>query len=177
MYTPKDDHPWPAPTLLRGGSWSTFPPAPPQQPYSRPTGGFLAPPRYTADPNDPSAAIPCVVAQPTLYSGPPGAYGHVVVIAAGDPRVIPTPLTDPPNDYMSCALFATVCCCWIVGLSAIQRSRECREAAAMGDRELANRKSREARVRIGYAICLGVLCLVIVAAVVGIRYGLMFQQS
>jgi len=151
------------------------------QAYYHITSGFTQscqpPPSYPGDPID-YQNCPCyppdrVIIQPSSsssqLSGCTLGHNDVMMTSSSNEE-----LRDPPNDYMMWSVCVTLCCCWIIGMSAMHRSRECRDAIAAGNRELAAMKSREAKTRITYSICVGLICLTVVAGVVGIRYGLMF---
>jgi hypothetical protein len=58
---------------------------------------------------------------------------------------VQTPLPDPPNDHLCFNIIVTICCCWPIGIFAILKSVETRDAANRGDRERALVSSRSAR--------------------------------
>ncbi|XP_041366661.1 proline-rich transmembrane protein 1-like isoform X2 [Gigantopelta aegis] len=66
----------------------------------------------------------------------------------------------PVPDYMGLALFATICCCWPLGIVAILRAQEARRAAERGDpmngHQLAGSSKRLSII----AIACGVLFLI-----------------
>ena len=91
--------------------------------------------------------------------------------------VPPTPLSDPPQDYMAYSLFVTVCCCWVLGLFAVARSAECRTAIRMGNRAEAQLKGRQARRYAHMGLAFGVVCVASSAAILGVYYGLMLNRG
>ncbi|BFZ04068.1 hypothetical protein BsWGS_07107 [Bradybaena similaris] len=103
---------------------------------------------------------------PPYYQSPPVNYGATNVVV-GQPMPS-TFITVTVDDHMSLAVFACLCCFWPVGLIAILKANESREALARGDVQAATLKSREARKFALVSIGAGVIMLitVIVIAVV-----------
>jgi hypothetical protein len=147
---------------------SQYPPGFPSVPPSYvpgtapPAGAYVAPP-------PPPGFYPIAGQQPVGYgmtTGNPQAYVFVQ----------PTPLVDPPNDYMGYAMFVTICCCWIVGLFAIARASECRTAIRLGNRQEAVMKSRQAKKNSHIALALGIVSAAVAATIFGIYYGFMASR-
>ena len=57
----------------------------------------------------------------------------------------PTKLENPPKDYLVHSLFATLCCCTILGVLAIMHAVRSREATTSGDLARAVEQSKKAR--------------------------------
>jgi len=143
-----------------------------------PPEGYIPAPSYpdNAAPGSVSAYPP---APPGFYSGQPMGYGPPP--PPGHPQttyvyIQPTPLTDPPNDYMAYSLFVTICCCWLVGLFAVARASECRTAVRLGNRQEAELKSRQARKYAHMALGLGIVSVVIAVVIFGLYYGMMLSR-
>ncbi|KAK2188147.1 hypothetical protein NP493_143g03022 [Ridgeia piscesae] len=75
-------------------------------------------------------------------------------------------LENPPPDYFCAAMMVKwLCSPYCIGRVALRRSMECRIAASLGDRRLAEFKSRQTRDTVAIGFVVG---LIIYIAVVGI---------
>ena len=68
-------------------------------------------------------------------------------------------LENPPKDYLIETIFATICCCWCIGVLAIMNSVLCREAISAGDRPYAELASKRARKYMRCTIWVGVVII------------------
>jgi hypothetical protein len=71
-------------------------------------------------------------------------------------------LDNPPKDYLCLNIFATLCCCWIIGIFAILKSVQCRSAISAGDRATAEQKSKQARKYWCCTVWIGVSTFIII---------------
>ncbi|XP_070537656.1 proline-rich transmembrane protein 1-like isoform X1 [Ptychodera flava] len=55
------------------------------------------------------------------------------------------PMQNPPNDYLVHSILACIFCCWPLGLVAIIKALDVRDAVLVGDRVRAERSSRIAK--------------------------------
>ncbi|XP_048580929.1 proline-rich transmembrane protein 1 isoform X2 [Nematostella vectensis] len=99
------------------------------------------------------------------YYGPPATQQTFVQQQPGVVVVQqPIGVVSPP-DYQALAWFACLCCCWPVGIVAIIKSNEVRNAMARGDYAAANAASSSARtlsmVSIGMGVAFMVLYLIL----------------
>jgi len=106
----------------------------------------------------------------------PMGYGMSTNVPQAFIYVQATPLTNPPNDYMAYSMFATICCCWVVGLFAIMRSSECRVAIQAGNRPEAELKSSQARKYSHIAVGLGIVSILIAGIIFGVYYGMLLNR-
>lgn len=71
------------------------------------------------------------------------------------------PLQNPPKNYLTLSIFATICCCWCAGVFAVVRAVESRSAATYGDRISAELKSSEAKKYSIISIVLGIILMAV----------------
>ncbi|XP_032242907.1 proline-rich transmembrane protein 1 isoform X1 [Nematostella vectensis] len=141
--------------------------------YSQPPQGYpgvqtypinnYPPPAYNAQ-GYPGTPPPAVYSQQPYY-GPPTTQQTFVQQQPGVVVVQqPIGVVSPP-DYQALAWFACLCCCWPVGIVAIIKSNEVRNAMARGDYAAANAASSSARtlsmVSIGMGVAFMVLYLIL----------------
>ena len=75
-------------------------------------------------------------------------------------------LPDPPKDYLIFNILATVFCgCWPIGIFAILRSVETKDAIAVGNREQAQASSRSAKTFGIITLAVGMIFTVVSVAV------------
>ncbi|XP_074646290.1 uncharacterized protein LOC141902456 [Tubulanus polymorphus] len=95
-------------------------------------------------------------AQPVGYYAP-GNQQIIVAQAA--------PLANPPSDYLVMAILVLLCCFWPLGIVAVIKSTEVRDAIRRGDGPGAQQLSREARrwcmITLGCGIALHVLWIAV----------------
>jgi len=155
-----------------------YPPAYAEKEPGDPSFPVLPP--YTGTENPPPGSYPIQPPPPTGYYQIAGQQPIGYGMSTGNPQayiyVQPTPLADPPNDYMGYSLFVTICCCWIVGLFAVARSSECRTAIRMGNRQEAVMRSQQARKYAHIALGLGIVSIAVAIVIFGVYYGLMMQR-
>ncbi|XP_068742601.1 proline-rich transmembrane protein 1-like isoform X2 [Montipora capricornis] len=87
-------------------------------------------------------------------------HNIVTVVQQGGPGVILAPQVAPP-DYCGLSWFACLCCCWLIGIFAILRSNQTRDAILRGDMVTANQLSTETRKLANTAIVFGVITFVV----------------
>lgn len=159
-----------------------FPTSPSQPGYQAPPcypAGSQPPPGYPAGsqpmPGYPAGSQPTPGYQMGYYPAPPGYSGQpiqgqvyhgaqttqgVIITQPGTMiQGVVHPMQGGPPDYQGLAWFACLCCCWPLGLVAIFKSNEVRNAIARGDIATANMASRSARTFSHLAIGLGVVFL------------------
>jgi hypothetical protein len=89
--------------------------------------------------------------------------------------VQPPPLENPPDDFLCQSIFATICCCWCIGIVAILKSVDCRSAIATGNRQRAEESSREAKkytyITVGVGAALIVAYVIMQVVVMSIASG------
>ncbi|XP_074645484.1 proline-rich transmembrane protein 1-like [Tubulanus polymorphus] len=125
-------------------------PGQPQSPGQSQTG------YYYAAPGQPAPAL----------AGPGGViYQQPTVI-----MVAPQPMANPPDDYLVYSIVVTILCCWPVGIFAIIKSVNCRDAARRGDQANAMRYSNEAKKYASIALGVGIAVMVIWIVVVMVYY-------
>jgi len=159
---------------------SSLPPAYAEKESSPYPSAFSPLPPYVPGPAPPSGSYPAPPPLPTGYYPIAGQQPMGYGMATGNPQayvfVQPTPLVDPPNDYMGYSLFVTICCCWIVGLFAIAKSSECRTAIRLGNRPEAVLRSRQAKKYSHIALAFGIVTVAVAATVFGVYYGFMMAR-
>ncbi|XP_068738097.1 proline rich transmembrane protein 1B-like [Montipora capricornis] len=104
-----------------------------------------------------------VSAQPGYqYGSAPITTQHntVTVVQQGGPGVILAPQVAPP-DYSGLSWFACFFCCCPIGICAILKSKETRDAILRGDMVAAHQLSMETRKLANTAIVLGVISIVV----------------
>lgn len=69
-----------------------------------------------------------------------------------------------PRDYVMASILATLFCCWPIGIFAILRSMECRDAIYRGNFDSAHVLSRRARRLIKWSVIVGVAFAIILIA-------------
>ena len=110
--------------------------------------------------------------RPVVVTYPPSATGQCIVsqslVPGGRPYVfvVQQSLEDPPPDYMGYSRFVACCCCWILGVNAVSKSKECRRAIAVGNRELAEEKSNAARDAANASLFFGLLEYIVTCALI-----------
>ncbi|XP_071812809.1 proline-rich transmembrane protein 1-like [Apostichopus japonicus] len=96
------------------------------------------------------------------YQDEPPQYDTEGSFPAQQVMIRQPPLTDPPRDYFAEAILVTICCFWPTGIVAIIKASEVQQAAARGDRDMAERSSVSARKFVCLTLGIGVACLVLV---------------
>ncbi|XP_073702711.1 synapse differentiation-inducing gene protein 1-like [Garra rufa] len=102
----------------------------------------------------------------SFQQGPHPAQSVVAV----QPTVFVTaaPLPNPVPDYMGYSIFIMLCCCWPLGIAALVYSCFTRDANHLGQRHLAEKNSKRARilnhVGLGIGICL--ITVIIISQIV-----------
>ncbi|XP_068742595.1 proline rich transmembrane protein 1B-like [Montipora capricornis] len=99
---------------------------------------------------------------PYQYHSAPIRTQHntVTVVQQGGPGVIYAPLVAPP-DYHGLSWFVCLFCCWPIGIFAILKSNQTRDAIFQGDMVAANNLSMETRKLVNMAIGFGVFFLIV----------------
>lgn len=132
---------------------------------------YVQQPSYTVSPGY-EAPIGCQT-QPG-YQAPPGypgqvyqgvPVGYIVANQPGTYLVQPT-MQIPPPDYQALSWFACLCCCWPIGIVAILKSNEVRNALSRGDFNSARIASNSARNLAYTAVGIGVMFVVIYVALI-----------
>ncbi|XP_069132128.1 proline-rich transmembrane protein 1-like [Argopecten irradians] len=147
------------------------PPPPPGQ-YGQPPP--MAPPGYDSVNQSYGAPPPA-----PMY---PGEHPHFQPqMGAGQTQihVVPPPQTfsePPPPDYMNRAIFTTICCFWPVGIFAIMKANEAKNAYHRGDFEGARSSANSARQLSNIAIFAGVASIVVSMIIVGVYVGLIMTN-
>ena len=127
-------------------------PAPPYTPYN---AGY--------DQNKP---IPVT----TIHPGPQAPPTHVLVQAN---QVQPNPSSIP--DYSLFSVIVCLLCCWPLGLVAIMRSHECKNAKMRGDVQSALKYSRQARNLCCIGLALGLVCIILVTVMLIMNLSLAYS--
>jgi len=121
--------------------------------------------------NYPQSGVPS-----TGYYQQPVGYG----MGTGNPQayvfVQPTALTNPPDDHMCYSIFVTICCCWLIGIFAIMKSSECRNAIRLGNRPEAELKSAQAKKYSNIGLGLGIVTIIMSIVFFGIYFGLIVSR-
>lgn len=86
------------------------------------------------------------------------------------------PLAHPPSDYLCFNIFVTICCCWPIGIIAILKSVETREAINRGDAPRATSAAAQAKKFGIITLVVGILMVVISMVIVGIYIGLIMAN-
>jgi hypothetical protein len=107
-----------------------------------------------------------VAPPPPYYSGPTQAstlHPQPVVLQphGGYQYVSPIVTSQAVPDHLIYAVMATICCCWPIGLFAVFKSIECRNAINRGDLNQAVALSRQTRCLSNWAIGVGILFVVL----------------
>ncbi|XP_067936216.1 proline-rich transmembrane protein 1-like isoform X3 [Watersipora subatra] len=89
----------------------------------------------------------------------PGYPPQSVASAYPTDQVLYTPLRNPPNDYLALSIFTTIFCCLWIGIAAIRKSSQVREAIRMGDRIGADLASDSAKSFNIVGIILGIIII------------------
>ncbi|XP_067935857.1 proline-rich transmembrane protein 1-like [Watersipora subatra] len=89
----------------------------------------------------------------------PGYPQQPVATAYPTDQVLYTPLRNPPNDYLALSIFTTIFCCLWIGIAAIRKSSQAREAIRMGDRTAAHEASNSAKTFNIVGIILGIITI------------------
>ncbi|XP_067935856.1 proline-rich transmembrane protein 1-like [Watersipora subatra] len=131
----------------------------PQQPVSP---GYPQQPVAPGYPQEPVApgypqqpAAPGYPQQPVTLGYPP----QPVAPAYPTDQVLYTPMKNPPNDYLALSIFTTIFCCLWIGIAAIRKSSQAREAIRMGDRTAAHEASNSAKTFNIVGIILGIITI------------------
>lgn len=85
--------------------------------------------------------------------------------------VAPAPMSmnePPPQDYTKRALFATLCCCFPIGLCALMNASASKKALARGDLNAARNSANSARTLSTVAFIVGIVTILGTAVVVGV---------
>lgn len=85
--------------------------------------------------------------------------------------VAPAPMSmnePPPQDYTKRALFATLCCCFPIGLCALMNANASKKALARGDLNAARNSANSARTLSTVAFIVGIVTILGTAVVVGV---------
>ncbi|XP_069132129.1 proline-rich transmembrane protein 1-like [Argopecten irradians] len=142
---------------------------PPQ--YGQPT-----PPGYNAVPQQQSYGPPSGA---PMYQGDHPHFQPQMAAGQTQIHVVPPPQTfsePPPPDYMTRAIFTTVCCFWPVGIFAIMKASEAKNAYARGDFQRARELSDSARRFSNIAIFAGVASIIVSMIIVGVYVGLIMTN-
>ncbi|XP_071485960.1 uncharacterized protein [Diadema antillarum] len=133
-----------------------YPPAPyssvPLAPGTAPVGASTVHGQYTVQ-----TSYPHMNVQPgmnTVVTAPQG----VTIIRQVQPM---------PDDNLQCAIFVTLCCCFVFGLIAIVKSQEARRLHMAGDTEGARRAASTSR---SLSTCGVVVGLVLIGASLVLRF-------
>ncbi|XP_060074777.1 proline-rich transmembrane protein 1-like [Ylistrum balloti] len=140
---------------------------PPQGQYGQPP-----PPRYDCLPQQQPYGAP-------MYQGDHPHFQPQVAPGQSQIHVVPPPQTfsePPPPDYMNRAIFTTICCFWPVGIFAIMKASEAKNAYARGDFQGARSSANSARQLSNIAIFAGVASIVVSMIIVGIYVGLIMTN-
>ena len=79
-------------------------------------------------------------------------------------------MANPPPDHLIFNIMMTLFCCWPIGICAIMKSLECRNAIQTGNKERADSLSAAAK-RLGmWTLGVGVICI----ALIFVMYIVMF---
>ncbi|XP_025084746.1 proline-rich transmembrane protein 1-like isoform X1 [Pomacea canaliculata] len=115
------------------------------------------------------ASLPGYVAQPGYAVQPQQghSYNHSAVIVTQPVAAIPVVHSVPDN--MGLAVFATICCCWPIGIFAIMKASESRTALASGDFQRAQTLSQQSRRFALFSILGGIGSVIIVIISVVVR--------
>ena len=86
------------------------------------------------------------------------------------------PLANPPSDYLCFNIFVTICCCWPIGIIAILKSVETREAINRGDASRASSSAAQAKKFGIITLVVGILMVVISMVIVGVYIGIIMAH-
>ncbi|XP_033752723.1 proline-rich transmembrane protein 1-like [Pecten maximus] len=154
----------------KGGGPPSYPP---QGQYGQPPP--MAPPGYDSVANQ-SYGAPQTA---PMYQGDHPHFQPQMGGVQTQIHVVPPPQTfsePPPPDYMNRAIFTTICCFWPVGIFAIMKASEAKNAYARGDFQGARSSSNSARQLSNIAIFAGVASIVVSMIIVGVYVGLIMTN-
>ncbi|OWF36528.1 proline-rich transmembrane protein 1-like [Mizuhopecten yessoensis] len=155
----------------KGGAPPSYPPQY-GQPLQQPPPGYDSVPQY--QPYGPPSGAPMY-----MYQGGHPHYQAQMSPGQTQVLVVPPPQTfsePPPPDYMNRAIFTTICCFWPVGIFAIMKASEAKNAYARGDFLGAKSNSDSARRLSNIAIFAGVASIVVSMIIVGVYVGLIMTN-
>ncbi|XP_022307414.1 proline-rich transmembrane protein 1-like [Crassostrea virginica] len=130
-------------------------------PQYQPNQGYGQPPQYAPQPYSDHPGFPA------------GGYTTNTVLVAPGPVTMNEP---PPPDYMTRAIFVTICCFWPTGIFAIMKASESRSAYARGDFQSARSNANSARQLSNISIMAGVASVLIGIIIVGVYVGLVLRS-
>ncbi|OWF36529.1 proline-rich transmembrane protein 1-like [Mizuhopecten yessoensis] len=151
----------PPPSYPPQGQYQPPPSYPPQGQYQPP------PPGYNSVPTAPMYQTEHPHFQPQM------APGQTQIHVVPPPQTFSEP---PPPDFMNRAIFTTICCFWPVGIFAIMKASEAKNAYARGDFQGARSSSNSARQLSNIAIFAGVASIVVSMIIVGVYVGLVMTN-